>query len=85
MSLSELATLSRYNIPVVAVVMNNGVLGMVRQWQKVFYDGRFSATQPERATDIVAVAKAFGVMGVRIRRRQSAFSKRRSPWTDPWS
>ena len=38
MSLSELATLSRYNIPVVVVVMNNGVLGMVRQWQKVFYD-----------------------------------------------
>ena len=72
MSLSELATLSRYNIPVVAVVMNNGVLGMVRQWQKVFYDGRFSATQPERATDIVAVAKAFGVKGMRIKNPSQA-------------
>ena len=72
MSLNELATLSRYNIPVVAVVMNNGVLGMVRQWQKVFYDGRFSATQPERATDIVAVAKAFGVKGMRIKNPSQA-------------
>ena len=72
MSLSVLATLSRYNIPVVAVVMNNGVLGMVRQWQKVFYDGRFSATQPERATDIVAVAKAFGVKGMRIKNPSQA-------------
>lgn len=72
MSLSELATLRRYNIPVVAVVMNNGVLGMVRQWQKVFYDGRFSATQPERATDIVAVAKAFGVKGIRIKNPSQA-------------
>lgn len=72
MSLSELATLRRYNIPVVAVVMNNGVLGMVRQWQKVFYDGRFSATQPERATDIVAVAKAFGVKGMRIKNPSQA-------------
>ena len=72
MSLSELATLSRYNIPVVVVVMNNGVLGMVRQWQKVFYDGRFSATQPERGTDIAAVAKAFGVKGMRIKNPSQA-------------
>ena len=72
MSLSELATLSRYNIPVVVIVMNNGVLGMVRQWQKVFYDGRFSATQPERGTDIVAVAKAFGVKGMRIKNPSQA-------------
>lgn len=72
MSLSELATLSRYNIPVVVIVMNNGVLGMVRQWQKVFYDGRFSATQPERATDIAAVAKAFGVKGMRIKNPSQA-------------
>ena len=72
MSLSELATLSRYNIPVVVMVMNNGVLGMVRQWQKVFYDGRFSATQPERGTDIAAVAKAFGVKGMRIKNPSQA-------------
>ena len=72
MSLSELATLSRYNIPVVVIVMNNGVLGMVRQWQKVFYDGRFSATQPERGTDIAAVAKAFGVKGMRIKNPSQA-------------
>ncbi len=52
--------------------MNNGVLGMVRQWQKVFYDGRFSATQPERGTDIAAVAKAFGVKGMRIKNPSQA-------------
>lgn len=85
MNLSELATLSRYNIPVVVIVMNNGVLGMVRQWQKVFYDGRFSATQPERGTDIVAVAKAFGVKGMRIKNPSQAkrVFKRRSRWTSP--
>ncbi len=72
MSLSELATLRRYNIPVVVVVMNNGVLGMVRQWQKVFYDGRFSQTQPGRVTDFTAVAKAFGVKAMRIDRPSQA-------------
>ena len=45
---------------------------MVRQWQKVFYDGRFSATQPERGTDIAAVAKAFGVKGMRIKNPSQA-------------
>ena len=72
MSLSELATLRRYNVPVVVVVMNNGVLGMVRQWQKVFYDGRFSQTQPGRVTDFTAVAKAFGVKAMRIDRPSQA-------------
>lgn len=72
MSLGELATLKRYNIPVVVLVMNNGVLGMVRQWQKVFYSSRFSQTEPKRETDIVAVAKAFGIKGMRISRPSQA-------------
>ncbi|MBR7072603.1 MAG: acetolactate synthase large subunit, partial [Eubacterium sp.] len=46
--------------------MNNTVLGMVRQWQKLFYDGRFSQTEPRRKTDFVKVAEAFGVKAVRI-------------------
>lgn len=66
MNLNELATMASYNIPVVMVVMNNTVLGMVRQWQKLFYGNRFSDTDPNRQTDFVKVAEAFGVKGLRI-------------------
>ena len=67
MNLPELATMASYNIPVVMLVMNNGVLGMVRQWQKAFFDSRFAATEPHRKTDFVKVAEAFGVKGMRIK------------------
>ncbi len=66
MNLNELATMVSYKIPVVMIVMNNKVLGMVRQWQKLFYDNRFADTDPNRQTDFVAVANAFGVKGLRI-------------------
>lgn len=66
MNLTELTTLASYNIPVKIFVMNNTVLGMVRQWQKLFYDNRFSDTDPHRATDFVKVAEAFGVKGIKI-------------------
>lgn len=66
MNLTELATMASYNIPVVMFIMNNTVLGMVRQWQKIFYNNRFSDTDPHRATDFVKVAEAFGVKGMRI-------------------
>lgn len=66
MNLNELATMASYNIPVVMVIMNNTVLGMVRQWQKLFYGNRFSDTDPNRQTDFVKLAEAFGVRGVRI-------------------
>ena len=58
--------MASYNIPVIMFVMNNTVLGMVRQWQKIFYNNRFSDTDPHRATDFVKVAEAFGVKGMRI-------------------
>lgn len=48
--------------------MNNQVLGMVRQWQKVFYGRRFSATDPHRKTDLVKLAEAFGCTGMRLDR-----------------
>ena len=51
MNLNELVTLKSYNIPVVVLIMNNTVLGMVRQWQKLFYGHRFSQTDPHRQTD----------------------------------
>jgi len=66
MNLSELATMASYNIPVKMFIMNNTVLGMVRQWQKLFYDNRFADTDPHRKTDFVKVAEAFGVKGLRI-------------------
>lgn len=66
MNLSELATMASFGIPVKMFVMNNKVLGMVRQWQKLFYGNRFSDTDPHRKTDFVKVAEAFGVKGMRI-------------------
>ncbi|MDD3693231.1 MAG: biosynthetic-type acetolactate synthase large subunit [Oscillospiraceae bacterium] len=66
MNLNELTTLASYDLPIVVFVMNNRVLGMVRQWQKVFYDNRFSATDPKRRTDLVKLAEAFGCTGMRI-------------------
>lgn len=66
MNLNELVTMKSYDLPVVIVVMNNSVLGMVRQWQKLFYGSRFSQTDPHRATDFVKLANAFGIEGIRI-------------------
>jgi len=65
MNLNELATAVSQNLPLVVVIMNNGVLGMVRQWQKAFYDGRYSSTTLNRKTDFVKLAEAFGAKGYR--------------------
>jgi len=65
MNLNEVATAVSYNIPVVTVLMNNGVLGMVRQWQTLFFGKRYSNTVLGRQTDFVALAEAFGAIGVR--------------------
>jgi acetolactate synthase-1/2/3 large subunit len=63
MNLNELATAVSYNIPIVVVLLNNGVLGMVRQWQTLFFGKRYSQTVLSRQTDFVALAKAFGADG----------------------
>ena len=63
MNLNELATAVRYNVPVVVIIINNGVLGMVRQWQNLFYDKHYSNSVLERKTDFSAFAKAFGADG----------------------
>ncbi len=63
MNLNELATAVTYKIPVVIVLMNNGVLGMVRQWQTLFFGKRYSNTVLERKTDFVKLAEAFGAKG----------------------
>ena len=63
MNLNELATAVTYKIPVVIVLLNNGVLGMVRQWQTLFFGKRYSNTILNRKTDFVNLAKAFGANG----------------------
>ena len=65
MNLNELATASRYNIPIIEVVLNNHVLGMVRQWQTLFYDKRYSNTILDDSVDFVKVADALGATGFR--------------------
>lgn len=65
MNLNELATASTLNIPLVIVIMNNGVLGMVRQWQTLFFDKHYSNTTLNRQTDFVKLADAFGIKGAR--------------------
>lgn len=63
MNLGEVATAVSQNLPLLVVVLNNGVLGMVRQWQTMFYDERYSSTTLDRKTDFVALARAFGAVG----------------------
>lgn len=66
MNLNELATLSRYNIPVIQVVMNNHVLGMVRQWQTLFYGQRYSNTILADKVDFCKVAEGLGCKAIRV-------------------
>lgn len=67
MNLNELATVSAENVPVVIVIMNNHVLGMVRQWQTLFFQKHYSNTDlHERKTDFIKLADAFGIRGYRI-------------------
>ena len=66
MCLNELATAVSYNVPVVILIMNNGVLGMVRQWQTLFFNKHYSNTVLDRKTDFVNLARAFGADGERV-------------------
>ena len=78
MNLNEMATAVTYNTPVIIVIMNNGVLGMVRQWQTLFYGKRYSNTVLGRKTDFVKLAEAFGAKGCRastLEEFRAAFDK----------
>ena len=70
MNMNEIATLSRYQIPVIEIVINNHVLGMVRQWQTLFYKQRYSYTVLDDATDFVKVAEALGAKGFRVTKKE---------------
>ena len=69
MNCNELSSLAKHKIPLVELVFENDVLGMVRQWQRLFYGKRFSQTNIERGTDLMKLADAFGVEGVRITKK----------------
>ena len=63
MNLGELATAVSQELPITIVILNNHALGMVRQWQTMFYEGRYSQTTLRRKTDFAALAEAFGAAG----------------------
>lgn len=65
MNMNEACTAVSYNLPVITVIFNNAVLGMVRQWQAAFYEKRYSSTDPHRKTDYVKVIDGFGGRGFR--------------------
>ena len=66
MNCHELCTVQHYNLPIISIVFNNGTLGMVRQWQNLIYEGRFSATTLDRGPDFVKLAEAYGLKGFRV-------------------
>ena len=66
MNCNELATVEHYDIPTITIIFNNGVLGMVRQWQKVFYDERYSNTVLDRGPDFKLLAEAYGIKGYTV-------------------
>ena len=68
MTNQELATAVQYDLPVKIVVMNNGYLGMVRQWQEMFYDRTYSEVDISVAPDFVKLAEAYGAAGFRAER-----------------
>ncbi len=70
MNMNELATATRYNIPIIEVIINNHVLGMVRQWQTLYYGERYSYTVLDDAVDYVKVAEAMGAKGFRVTKKE---------------
>lgn len=70
MNMNEIATAVRSNIPIVQIVLNNHVLGMVRQWQTLFYEERYSNTVLNDAVDFVKMAEAMGAVGIRVTEKE---------------
>ena len=70
MNMNELATASRYGIPVIEIVINNHVLGMVRQWQTLFYGKRYSQTVLKDSVDFCRVAEGLGCMAIRVTKKE---------------
>lgn len=74
MNCNELATIRRYNLPIIIVIMNNHCLGMVRQWQTLFFERRYSETTLDTPLDWIKLAEAYGIKGMRIGEEDDAAS-----------
>ena len=70
MNMNEIATATRYNIPIIEVVFNNHALGMVRQWQTLFYGKRYSQTILEDKVDYCKVSEAMGAKAIRVTKKE---------------
>lgn len=70
MNMNEIATAARYQIPIIEVVINNHVLGMVRQWQTLFYGQRYAQTVLNDGVDFVKLAEAMGAIGIRVEKKE---------------
>ena len=70
MNMNEVATAARNNLPLIEIVINNHVLGMVRQWQTLFYDHRYSSTILEDKVDFVKFAESMGAVGIRVTKKE---------------
>ena len=83
MNIQELATAVNYNLPVKVVILNNGFLGMVRQWQELFYEKRYSQSDIADVPDFVKLAEAYGAVGLRATRPEEVESTLRQGLNTP--
>ena len=74
MNIQEMATATQYNLPVKIVILNNSYLGMVRQWQELFFDRCYACTGLDHAPDFVKLAEAYGAVGLRATRPDEVVS-----------
>ncbi len=74
MNIQEMATAVQYNVPIKIAILNNGYLGMVRQWQELFYDRCYAHTEMSHAPDFVKLAEAFGAVGLRAKKPEEVES-----------
>lgn len=74
MNIQELATIVQYQLPVKIIILNNGYLGMVRQWQELFHNKRYSQTEMIPVPDFVKLAAAYGIKGLRVQRTEDVRS-----------
>jgi len=70
MNCNELATAVYYKLPIIIALLNNGTLGMVRQWQTMFYDRRYAHSTLDRGPDFVKLAEAYGAIGIRVTKKE---------------
>ena len=83
MTMSELATIAENNLPVKFAIFNNGFLGMVRQWQEIFYKKDYYATHYTGNPDFVKLAEAFGILGIRVTQRSESVDAIREAMSHP--